>query len=357
MGKESEPQISRRRFLHLAALSAAGVALTEAEISPIGKIYQSLEIKPLRPVEIKLTLIDQLNQTLAEPNLTTKYQREKSLFKDHKDNPIALEKILPAVMHREVREEIIRRRWAFRTNPPHRLPQTEAVKKYRAAHPPISRQEIEFCNSQNIYPELYASLKDNWEKITDRLDRLGFEPPLNLGALAKLIQTETGYRYKDPARKNQRPIGGGYIGDGPAHLQWNPRRRQVGKFDSELKSVFTKIESRTGLRYDIGSVFGSTWPDRARRKDEGSGGALGIQFMPHNVRKGWPKGVEGLNPFDIYGHDGWADAPFMSLYFLSRRIGDKPLDEKSLRHWNGDPIQIKSILDASTSYVRTILHK
>jgi hypothetical protein len=339
MSKEQVSGMSRRDFLKFSTTATVAAVLG---MRTWDKLTDRPEVRPeSKKPEAPLKKV--VNDALAEPNLRLKHRKEHRLFQEYKDRPFALELILPAIMNTDVRSKIISRRWQFRTDAKsvRKLPNQQEVRKYQLTHPPLAEKELEFCHEHGILPESYASLRDVWPKITKALHEIDARPKLNLGALAELIDTETG--------------GGVYLGDGPARLQWNRRWAKSGKYMDSLETAFAQIGKRTGLRYDPRTVFGSTWPDKDNLNT--SGGAVGIQIMPHNIKVATPPGYRGLNPFDIYGHDGWADAPFMSLYFLHERIGDEPANEDSLRQWNGNSQQIDSILKAGFNYVKQILDK
>lgn len=104
----------------------------------------------------------------------------------------------------------------------------------------------------------------------------------NPGLVAKLLMTETGSQNLYTSSKINRNWGHVYIGDAPAWLEISTNRDWYPKGREHLEKIAEKLEKQTGLPYlkYVKKIPGS---QRGDPESNGSGGAIGPQFMPLNA--------------------------------------------------------------------------
>lgn len=270
---------------------------------------------------------------------------------------------------------------------------------------PLSKARIKWALDNNIDPRVLAIAKDvapMIKKLLEVAPEIFFEVSENRqnidtddvlpnpGLMAKLMQQETGISEDDP-EAIRRFWGLVNMGQGLSYQEINKSNAAFyASGNEDLDWITNTLQQATGLPYydNRANTPGSFWADKDSRTNQGlpenrrqgSGGAIGPQIMPINIRlfmEKYSRAKEKLEPSlrsrypDILNPFNPFSAMMLVYLFLSSEVykvhgnvnnklelvkpGYKASDSVEnkiavLRSWNDDPNQARAALGAGLDY-------
>jgi len=359
----TEKTISRREFLRLAGTAAAGAVLAACGIDPTPtpimaatkpaasglkppegqKAPVSPDKKTFSPPtpERQKQLITLMNEVLSarfegqqdwnylyknggkDKNKVEMYQKADKLYETVKGNPEEVRFILPAIYFEDLREKMILQIYDARQ------------KGLTPRRKSLNDTQIKYCDKYGIGYELFACTLELHPRMAALFGENKVLPAI---VLAKLLSEET---------KLGRRLGQEY-----ALVALTGEFKEKGV--PELKKNIDLIIQYTGLRYNPNSVVGSLQPETGAV----SGGAVGVQLMPENLRYAVvivsPNEVY-VNPWDVFGQgivmatkflntQRWTNDPFWE------NTDTVKIKKQTLMKWNPYEPEVNAVLEVLKAY-------
>lgn len=356
-------QLSRREFIRLSALTAAGVVASAcgADPTPTPAIAATKPAAPgLKPQEGKKApaspdkktfspptperqkeLVTLMNEVLSarfegqqdwdylykdngrDRNKVEMYRKAQALHESVKGNPEEVRFILPAVFFEDLREKMILQIFDARQ------------KGLTPNRKPLNDTQIKYCDKYGIGHELFACVLEVYPRMVALFGENKVIPAI---ALAKLLTEET--------KRGMR------LGQEYALAALTGQFKTEG--EPELKRNIDLIAQYTGLRYDPSSVVGSLKPDEGAV----SGGAVGVQIMPGDLKHAVhivSANEAYVNPWDVFGQgivmatkflntQRWTNDPFWE------NSDPEKIKKQTLMKWNPWEPEVNEILKTLKAY-------